>query len=101
MPHVQIDCSANLAALCRALHDAAVEAGVFPLAGVRLRAMACDHWVIADGDPQHAVPDISVRLRGGRPDAVKARATAHLFAAAKAFCADLLATWPGSATAAS
>lgn len=97
MPHVQIDHSPGLGAhldipaLCRAIRDAAVETGVFPLAGIRVRASACDHVVIADGSPEHAFLDISVRLRGGRDLATRQRATEHLFAAAKRECATLLA----------
>jgi len=98
VPHIMIDYSPNLAArldiagLCRVLRDAAVETGILPLAGVRVRATACTHVVIADGNPDHAFLDISLRLRGGRSDADKARATAHVFAAAEAFCAEVLAT---------
>jgi 5-carboxymethyl-2-hydroxymuconate isomerase len=97
MPHIQIDYSPNLAArldvaaLCRALRDAAAATGVLPLAGLRVRATACDHVVIADGNPDHAFLDISLRLRAGRSDADKARATAEIFAVAEAFCADVLA----------
>ncbi len=96
MPHIQIDYSGNLehrldiAGLCRALRDAAVETGVFPLAGVRVRATACTHWVIADGDPRHAFLDISIRLRGGRPPEDKQRATAHVFATAERYCAAVM-----------
>lgn len=98
MPHIQIDYSANLetrldvAGLCRVLRDAAVETGVLPLAGIRVRATACTHVVIADGNPEHAFADISLRLRAGRSPEDKARATAHIFAAAERFCAALLAT---------
>ena len=98
MPHIVIDYSANLeerldiAGLCRCLRDAAAETGVLPLAGLRVRAIKADHWVIADGDPPHADLDISLRLRGGRPAAAKAAATAHIFAAAEAFCADAMAS---------
>ncbi len=98
MPHFQIDYSPNLvarldiAALCRALRDAAVETGILPLAGIRVRATACDHVVIADGNPDHAFLDISLRLRAGRAADDKARATAHIFAAAQAFCAEVLAS---------
>jgi 5-carboxymethyl-2-hydroxymuconate isomerase len=98
MAHIMIDYSPNLtgrldiAGLCRALRDAAVETGVLPMAGIRVRAVACDHVVIADGNPEHAFCDISLRLRGGRSAEDKARATAHIFAAAEAFCADVLAT---------
>jgi 5-carboxymethyl-2-hydroxymuconate isomerase len=68
MPHIHIDYSPNLearldiAALCRALRDAAVETGVLPPAGIRVRATACTHVVIADGNPDHAFLDISLRL---------------------------------------
>lgn len=98
MPHIHIDYSPNLearlgiAALCRVLRDAAVETGVLPLAGLRVRATACTHCVIADGNPDHAYLDISLRLRAGRSIEDKTRATAHVFAAAEAFCAEALAT---------
>ena len=98
MPHVMIDYSPNLegrldiAGLCHALRDAVVQTGILPLAGIRVRAVAATHVVIADGNPDHAYLDISLRLRGGRSEADKARATAHIFAVAEAFCADLLAT---------
>lgn len=98
MPHIQIDYSANLesrldlAGLCRVLRDAAVATGFLPLAGLRVRATACSHVVIADGNPDHAFADISLRLRGGRTDEAKAKATETIFAAAEAYCADVLAT---------
>lgn len=97
MPHVHIDYSPNLEerldipGLCLAIRDAVAATDILPLAGTRVRATACTHVVIADGNPDHAFLDISVRLRGGRSDAEKARATAQIFAAAEAFCADLLA----------
>lgn len=98
MPHIQIDYSPNLevrldvAGLCRTLRDAAVETGILPLAGIRVRATACNHVVIADGNPDHAFLDISLRLRGGRSDQAKAEATARIFAAAETYCATVLET---------
>lgn len=98
MPHIQIDYSPNLeqrldiAGLCQVLRDAAVATGILPLAGIRVRATACTHVVIADGDPGHAFLDISLRLRGGRSNEAKRRATEQIFAAAEAFCAEVLAT---------
>ncbi|WP_149588653.1 5-carboxymethyl-2-hydroxymuconate Delta-isomerase [Tabrizicola flagellatus] len=98
MPHIQIDYSPNLedrldiAGLCRTLRDAAAATGILPLAGIRVRATACTHVVIADGNPDHAFLDISLRLRGGRSAEDKARATAEIFAAAETFCAEVLAT---------
>lgn len=96
MPHIQIDYSSNLearldiAGLCRTLRDAAVATGILPLAGIRVRATVCTHVVIADGNPDHAFLDISLRLRGGRSDKAKAEATARIFAAAEAYCAEVL-----------
>lgn len=98
MPHIQIDYSANLesrldmAALCTVMRDAAVATGILPLAGIRVRATACTHVVIADGNPDHAFLDISLRLRGGREAEAKRRATQTIFAAAETFCAEVLAT---------
>jgi len=97
MPHISIDYSPNLeadieiAGLCDALRRAAIETGQFPVAGVRVRAFAATHVSIADGNPDHGYIDISVRLRGGRDLPTRERATAHIFAAAEAFVAPLMA----------
>lgn len=100
MPHFHIEYSANLetainfSALCNTIRLAAIETGVFPMAGVRVRATPCPHYSIADGNTQHGFIDISIRLRAGRPDAVKKSATAAVFAAAEAFMAPIMATRP-------
>jgi len=97
VPHLSLEYSRNLEGrlnmpgLLAVLRDAAVASGVFPPAGVRVRAHAADHVLIADGQPDHAFIDISVRLRGGRSPEDKARATAMIFAAAEGFCAADLA----------
>ena len=97
MPHFHIDYSANLeermdiAAFCVAIRDAAAQTGVFPLPGIRVRALKADHVVMADGNPDHAYLDLSIRLRAGRDPQAKADATAHIFAQAEKFCADVLA----------
>ena len=98
MPHFHIDYSPNLearmdiAALCRVVARAAADTGVFPVAGIRVRATACTHVVMADGNPDHAFLDLSVRLRAGRSDADKQAATDAIFAAMKAFCAPVMDT---------
>ena len=79
-----------MAALRCSLRDAAVATGILPQAGVR--ATAATHVVIADGNPDHACLDLLLRLRGGRCDGDKTRATAQMFADAEAFCADVPAT---------
>lgn len=98
MAHFHIDYSANLesrldiADLCCAIRDAALETGVFAPAGVRVRALKADHVVIADGNPDHAYLDLSVRLRGGRTLDARTAATAHIFAALETYCADVMAS---------
>ena len=100
MPHLTVDYSANLeadldiAALCEVLRRAAIETGVFPAAGVRVRAHRADHYAIADGDPAHSYIDIGVRLRGGRDLDTRKAATAHLFEVVEAYLQPLLAARP-------
>lgn len=98
MPHFIIDYSANLEealdwpAFCDLLRRTAIDTGVFPMAGVRVRAFRADHVSIADGDPQHGFIDLSVRLRAGRDLATRQRATAAIFAAAEEFLKPVMAT---------
>ncbi|MGH1367480.1 MAG: 5-carboxymethyl-2-hydroxymuconate Delta-isomerase [Maritimibacter sp.] len=98
MAHLMIDYSANvearldMAGLCRALRDAALETGVFPAAGLRVRAVRVDHFAMANDDPQHGFIDLSVRLREGRSSQMKAAATAHIFARLESYCASALAS---------
>lgn len=91
MPHITLDYSANLephvdiADLCDTLRRAAIDTGVLPLAGVRVRAFAATHVSIADGSDKHSYIDISVRLRAGRDLDTRKRATAHIFEAARTY----------------
>ena len=100
MAHFTIDYSPNLegkldfADFCNAIRIAAVETGVFPVAGIRVRATACNHVSIADGNPQHGFIDISIRLRAGRSDDAKKSATAHVFEAARTFLEPALSSNP-------
>ncbi len=96
MPHISIEYSGNLegtvdmAAFCAAIREASIKTDVFPLAGVRVRAIRADHVAIADGDPAHGFIDLSVRLRGGRDLATRKAATAEIFAAAQLFLAPVI-----------
>ncbi|GHF72250.1 5-carboxymethyl-2-hydroxymuconate isomerase [Seohaeicola zhoushanensis] len=96
MPHFHIDYSPNLegrldiAQLCRVIAETARETELFPAAGIRVRATACTHVYMADGDPKHAFIDMSVRLRAGRPAEAKVAATETIFAAMQGYCQQLL-----------
>lgn len=98
MPHVHVDYSPNLTerlnlpALLAVIRNTMAVSGVFPVAGIRIRATAADHVLIADGDPGHAFLDISIRLRGGRPLEARQAAVAQVFDAVEAFCAPVLAS---------
>jgi 5-carboxymethyl-2-hydroxymuconate isomerase len=100
MPHITLEYSANLEIaldmheFCTLLKDAAAATGVFPPAGIRVRAISCTHSVIADGNPRHGFIDISVRLLAGRSDEVKTTATDAIFAAAQQFSAAHMAAHP-------
>lgn len=97
MPHFHIEYSANLeeivdvAAFCEAIRAEAVQINAFPTAGVRVRAIRVDHYAIADGDPKHGFVDLTIRLRKGRPAAVKKDAVERIFAVAESFLASVMA----------
>ena len=100
MPHLSIDYSANMedrvdiSALCDCVRLAAIETGVFPKAGIRVRAFVAEHVSIADGNPENGYIDISVRLREGREQEVREQAVTHLFAAAETFLKPVMDQYP-------
>ncbi|MEO0389123.1 MAG: 5-carboxymethyl-2-hydroxymuconate isomerase [Pseudomonadota bacterium] len=100
MPHLNIEYSQNLdgtvdiSTLCDVVRKAAIDTGVFPMPGIRVRAFAATHVSIADGDPRHGFIDISVRLRAGRSDADKARATQAIFSATERFLVPVMEDHP-------
>ena len=71
MPHFTIEYSANLdgvvdmAALCEIVRRAAIQTGIFPPGGIRVRAVRCEHYAIADAKPDNAFLDM-VRHRQRR-----------------------------------
>jgi len=84
----------DMAALCDCIRVAAIETGVFPKAGVRVRAFKADHVSIADGNSENGYIDISIRLREGRDQEVREQATAHIFAAAEKFLKSVMDEYP-------
>jgi 5-carboxymethyl-2-hydroxymuconate isomerase len=100
VPHLTIEYSANLEpdvdvqALVDALHEAAVDTGVFPLGGIRTRATSCRHYRIADGDPANAFVHVVLRIAAGRDAATRDRAGAHVFGALSGHLAPVHAARP-------
>ena len=91
MPHFTIEYSANLDArvdmseVVEVVRKAAVETGIFPLGGIRVRAVRCEHYAIADGNPGFAFLDMVLRLGEGRDLAIRKEAGALIFRALSAY----------------
>ena len=100
MPHLIVEYSANLeqaldvAALVEALHEAALETGVFPIGGMRTRAAKHDVYRIADGHADNSFIHVQARIGAGRPAEVRQQAAEHIFARLKAETADVSASRP-------
>lgn len=86
MPHIVIECSANLGdrvnldELVDRVHRAALATGVFPIGGLRTRVAERSRYRIADGDPENGFVDVVVRIGQGRDLATKQRAAQAIFA---------------------
>jgi 5-carboxymethyl-2-hydroxymuconate isomerase len=91
MPHFTIEYSANLEAhvdmakVVEIVRRAAVETGIFPLGGIRVRAIRCEEYAIANGDPQLCFLDMVLRLGEGRDLSTRKKAGEHIFRALSAY----------------
>jgi 5-carboxymethyl-2-hydroxymuconate isomerase len=91
MPHFTIEYSGNLdrhvdmGAVVELVRKAAVETGIFPLGGIRVRAVRCEHYAIADGQKHFSFLDMVLRLGEGRDLATRKKAGEHIFKALSAY----------------
>ena len=91
MPHFTIEYSANLdtrvdmGEVVQLVRKAAVETGIFPLGGIRVRAIKCEHFAIADGNPDFSFLDMVLRLGDGRDLPTRRKAGEHIFEALSAY----------------
>lgn len=94
MPHLTLEYSANLAGedsigqLCRALAqglDAQRENDqrIYPLGGIRVRALRCEQYCIADGRADAAFLHANLKIGAGRSEAAKKATGDALFALIK------------------
>ena len=87
MPHFTLEYSANLDAridmgkVVEVVRKAAVETGIFPLGGIRVRAIRCEHYAIADGNADFGFLAMVLRLGEGRDLATRKKAGEHIFKA--------------------
>jgi 5-carboxymethyl-2-hydroxymuconate isomerase len=90
MPHFTIEYSANLepvvdmGVVVEVVRRAAVETGIFPLGGIRVRAVRCERFAIADGNRSFGFLDMVLRLGEGRDLATRKKAGEHIFNALSA-----------------
>jgi 5-carboxymethyl-2-hydroxymuconate isomerase len=87
MPHFTIEYSSNLdgrldmAEVVEIVRKAAVETGIFPLGGIRVRAVRCEHYAIADARHDYSFLDMVLRLGEGRDLVTRQKAGEHIFRA--------------------
>lgn len=98
MAHLSIEYSPSLearvdvAALCQATHAALVGTGVFPVAGIRLRAHRAAFAIVADGAPENDFLAMTLSVGAGRTTEALRGAGDAVFAAAQAALARPLST---------
>jgi 5-carboxymethyl-2-hydroxymuconate isomerase len=73
MAHFIYEYSANiptdqldLQALMEKMHTVAADSGIFPLAGLRSRAIRCEEFRVGDGNPEHSFLNLSMKVGRGR-----------------------------------
>ncbi|API55374.1 5-carboxymethyl-2-hydroxymuconate isomerase (plasmid) [Rhizobium leguminosarum] len=87
MPHFTMDYSANLDravdfdALCRVVHAEILKTGLFEVGAVRVRAIRCKAYAIADLLAENAFIDMSFRIGEGRSGDDKRRTGEAIFQA--------------------
>ena len=98
MPHCTLEYSGNLdasvdfPALCRDISDAILATGLFEKGALRVRALRCEAYAIADNLPQNAFIDMSFRIGVGRSAPEKRQAGEAILGAAKRRLAPLFET---------
>ena len=98
MAHVIVEYTSNIRAeaavakLLQTINDALIaQHGVFPIGGIRSRAIELADYRMADGAADYAFVHVTLKIGAGRDAATKKRVCDELFAAIKAHFADLYA----------
>lgn len=95
MPHLTVEYTANvdalidIGALCRSLHAAIYDTGLFELGAIRVRALRATDYAVADLLPENGFADLRMRIGAGRSLVDKMRVGETIFAAAVAHFAPL------------
>jgi len=98
VPHLAIEYSAGLEAradmkaVCAEAHRAMIASGIFPLAGIRVRAHRADYAIVADGLPENDFAALTLSAGAGRSTEALKHAGGMIFAAVQAALSDPLST---------
>jgi 5-carboxymethyl-2-hydroxymuconate isomerase len=98
MAHLVLEYTDNLAAeghlpeLLRKANETLIAQGdVFPIGGIRSRAVELEHWCMADGAADYAFVHGTLKIGAGRSAEVRRRVGDALFETIKSHFADLYA----------
>lgn len=86
MPHFIMEYSANLddeldiPLLFEKLNETAIATGVFPIGGIRTRAIRCEHFRVGEGDPENAFIQLTAKVGAGRDAETLKSASDKIFA---------------------
>jgi 5-carboxymethyl-2-hydroxymuconate isomerase len=98
MPHFIVEFTANLLeegdipGLLKKVHDCLIaQDGVFPIGGIRSRAIPLDIFRMADGEADYAFVHATLKIGAGRDEATRKRVCDALFELIKSHFAALYA----------
>ena len=97
MPHFYAECTDNirdeaaLPILFAKINEALAGTGIFPLAGIRSRAIWLDTWQMADGKQDYAFVHMTLKIGAGRSLEDRQKTGEILFSLIKVHFADLMA----------
>lgn len=77
-----------MAAFCDVARRAMLDSGLFPIAGIRVRAFRADHVSVGDGGEDLAFADMVLRLGKGRTPADWSAAVEAVYGALESWLAD-------------
>ena len=82
---------ASVSDLCQGVYEAMKATGLFPLAGIRVRAYPATHAIVADALPENDFLAMTLNVGAGRSKEDLRAAGDRIFAAAQSTLSDVLA----------
>lgn len=87
-----LEARADIGAVCTAAHAALIDAKIFPVAGIRVRAHRADHAIVADGSAENDFLAATMSVGAGRATEDLEAAGDGVFAALQSALSGPLAT---------